>query len=120
MMKMVFLPVLLILSSAACTTTHQFTFTSPEDLVTSIDASDVVQLQRQDNTSLEFTVTKVSAEGIYGSNIFVPYAEIRSVSVVRESRLRTGLLIASVVAVLYVLEKHADCGLIILDDSCAE
>ena len=112
--------VLLLAGTGGCTTTRPLATTSPEELATSISVEDVVQIERQSGSRLTFAMTEVSEEGVRGSGIFVPYADIGSISVVRESPLRTGLLVGLGVAVIYVLETNADCGIFDWSEDCED
>ena len=100
----------------ACTTTRYLTDTSPETLLHSVKIEDIVEIEQKDGGSLSFEVTEVSNEGIHGSGVFVPYSEIQTISVSRESPARTALFVAATIAVLYALEKNMDCGIFYSDD----
>lgn len=118
--KKVIVCTLLLLFAPGCTTTRSLTLSSPQVLIDSVRLDDVVEIRKVDGSSLKFDVTGVSREGIGGAGEFVPYHEIQTISVLRESPVRTGLLVVLGIGVLYAIEKNADCGIFNWDDECDE
>jgi len=113
----VFICLVLLPFLFACTTTRSLTDTSPETLLHSVKIEDMVEIEKKDGSSLSFEVTDVSREGIYGNIVFVPYSEIQTISITRDSPARTALFAVVTIGVLYALEKNLDeCGLFYSDD----
>jgi len=94
-----------------CTTTRPLTTASPQALFNSVAVGDDIEIKRNDGTKLELKVTEVSLEGIGGSAVFVPYTDMQQVSIIRNNKVGTGLLVLFGIGLLYGLEKNFDCGL---------
>ena len=109
---------LLLAIFPGCTTTRSVDLTSPRDMVESIRVEDTVEVERTDGTRLRFDITEISEDGIRGDGVYIPYPDIRDISVVRGSPLRTGLLVGLGLAVLFALEQNADCGILEWDETC--
>jgi hypothetical protein len=103
--------VFLLTFTLGCTTIQPLATTSPQALVDLVAVGDTVVVERKNGDSLELTVTEVSKEGVGGSGVFVPYADIQQLSRSRENFVGTALLVILGVTALVALENNSACGL---------
>lgn len=116
--KNVIICIVLLTFTLGCASARPISNINPQALQNSISVDDVVEIEELDGTRHKFQVSDVSTDGLYGMERFVPYTEIQTISVYGLSMVRTGLLVAALIAIAVWADKHADCDYNIWEEPC--
>ena len=96
-----------------CSTSRVVNYSASQPLSSQVAVGDKVEVLKKDGEKLRFKVSDVSAEGLHGPDVFVPAAEVDTVTVVEGVH-------PAMIAFVVALAATAVWMLVDSDDVCGD